>query len=138
MNRHALHRSETTIDPTDKFIHASSQILVLLHILSGWNRQLDQHNFADPLGVLGKESLKCLELLRDTFDIIQTVDTDDDLDAVKPCFQRTKAFDNGFFLKTFDKLVWIDTDGEGADLAISAVKFNTVRLSLETEDTGAG
>lgn len=138
MNRHAFHRPEATIDPTDEFIHASSQILILLHILSGRNRQLDQHNFADPLGVLGKESLERLEFLRDTLDIVQTVNTDDDLDAIKPRFQRTEAFDNGFFLKTFDELVRVDTNGVGADLAISPVKFNTVRLSLETEDTGAG
>lgn len=138
MNRHTFHRPESTINPTDKFIHASSQILVLLHILSGWNGQLDQHNFADPLGVLGKESLECLEFLRYTFDVIQTVNTDDDLDTLKSSFQRTKTLDNGFFLKTFDKLVRVDTDGIGADLAVSAVKFNTVRLSLETEDTGTG
>lgn len=88
--------------------------------------------------MLGKESLEGLELLRNTFDVVQTVNTDDDLDTLKSSFQRTKTLDNGFFLKTFDKLVRVDTDGIGADLTVSAVKFDAVRLSLETEDTGTG
>lgn len=79
-----------------------------------------------------------MKFLRNTLDVVQTVNTDDDLDTLKSSFQRTKTLDDGFFLKTFDKLVRVDTDGIGADLAVSAVKFNTVRLSLKTKDTGTG
>ena len=81
--RHELDSPETSIDTTDKLVDSCAQILVLLHVLSGGNSKLRKHDLPDPLWVLGEEELEGVELLGNALDIVEAVNTDDNLDSVE-------------------------------------------------------
>jgi hypothetical protein len=80
---HELDSPETSIDTTDKLVDSCAQILVLLYVLSGGNSKLGKDDLPDPLWVLGEEELECVELLGNTLDIVEAVNTDNDLDSAK-------------------------------------------------------
>jgi hypothetical protein len=60
---------------------------------------LYKDNPADPLGMLCEEKLESVELLRHALDVIESVYTNDDLDAVKALFERSDALLDGLFLQ---------------------------------------
>jgi hypothetical protein len=83
MNRHKFDRPESSIDPSYELIHARSEILVLFHVTSRRDCDLDKDDFAHHLGVRGEKGFECVKLLRDTFDVVKTVDTDYYLDSLE-------------------------------------------------------
>ena len=44
---------------------------------------MDQNHLPDPFRVLGQEQLQSMQLLRNTLDVIQSIDTNDELDPVE-------------------------------------------------------
>ena len=53
--------------------------------------------------MLCEEKLESVELLRYALDIVESVDTNDDLDAVKALFERSDALLDGLFLQ----ILWV-------------------------------
>jgi hypothetical protein len=97
--RHKLDSTETSVDTTDQLVDGCTQILVLLDVLSRGHGKLNKDNLSDPLWVLSEEEFKCMELLRNAFDIIKPIDPDDDLDAIEALLKGCDALLNGFFLQ---------------------------------------
>lgn len=83
MYGHELDCPETSIDTTDKLVDSCAQILVLLYVLSGGNSKLSKDDLPNPLWVLGEEELECVELLGNALDIVEAINTDNDLDSVE-------------------------------------------------------
>lgn len=73
-----------------------------------------------------------MEFLRNTLDIIQAVDSDDELDTFEFLFQSCDALLNLGFLEAFVKFLGIDADGECADSNEFALKVYAVRCCCKT------
>ena len=84
---HELDGSEPPINPPNELVDSSPQILVLLDVLPGGYGKLHQNHLSDPFRVLGQKQLQSMKLLRNTLDIIQSIDTDDELDTVEPLLE---------------------------------------------------
>jgi len=48
---------------------------------------------------LGEEEFECMELLRNALDIVKSVDTDDDLDAIEALLKGSNTLLNGLLLQ---------------------------------------
>ena len=92
VNRHEINCSESTIDAANELVDDRPQILVLFDILPRRYCQLCKNDFADPFGMLAKEELERMQLLRDTLDIVQSVHADDDLNISKPLLKLGDPF----------------------------------------------
>ena len=82
---------------------------------------MDQHNLADPFGVFCQENLESVELLRNTLDVIETVNTDNQLDTLELLLECLDTLGNLRLLEAFFELLGINTDREctdGDDLAL--------------------
>ncbi len=99
MYGHKLDSPKSTVDAPDELVHCCAQILILLDVLTRRHSKLYKDNPADPLGMLCEEKLECVELLRHALDIVESVDTNDDLDAVEALFEGSDALLDGFFLQ---------------------------------------
>lgn len=87
---------------------------------------MDKYDLADPLGVLRKEDLESVELLWNTLDVIQAIDTNNELDALEFLLQRSNPLLYLGLLESFVKLFWINTNGEGADSDILILELDAV------------
>lgn len=67
-----------------------------------------------------------MELLRDTLDVVEAVDTDDELDSVELARKSVDALLNLGFLEAFDELFRVNTDGECANGNEFAIVINTI------------
>jgi len=81
--RHELDSPETSIGTTDKLVDGCAQILVLLYVLSGGNSKLHKDDLPDPFWVLREKELECVELLGNALDVVEAVNTDNNLDSVE-------------------------------------------------------
>lgn len=104
VDRHEFNRTEATVDPTNELVDSRPQVLILFHILTRRNRELNEDDFADPFRVLGKENFERVQLLRYTLDVIESVDTNDDFAAFEPFAKRRNAGDDRFALETLCKV----------------------------------
>ena len=77
--------------------------------------------------MLGKEDLEGVQLLWHTLDVIETVDTNDQLDIFELALEGGNALLDILLLQAFDKLLRIDTDGEGTDGDKFAFVLNAIR-----------
>jgi len=87
---------------------------------------------------LREKDLETLQFLGQTLDVIQSINTDNDLFTLKLGLQTPCSFANMRLLDGFDECIWVDTDRKGSDLCESTFKVDSVRFGLESEDTGAG
>ncbi len=94
MNGHKFDSTEPPVDAPDKLIHSRAEILVFIDILSGGNSKLNQNDLPDPFRMLCKEEFQGVEFLWDTFDVIQSINTDDDFNALETCFKVRYTFDD--------------------------------------------
>jgi hypothetical protein len=118
--------TEFAVDSADEFVDNCTEVLVLLYVLSRRNGNLNQHNLADPLRVFCQENFKSVKLLRDTLDVIKTVNTNNQLDALELLLECLDTLCDLRLLEPFLELLGIDTDREctnGDDLAL---KFDCV------------
>jgi hypothetical protein len=112
--RHKLDSAETSIDATDELVDGCTQILVLLDVLSGRDSELREDDLSYPLWVLSEEELERVELLGNAFDVIKSVDADDDFDAIEALLKSGDTFLNGLLLQVlwlhrFQKLAFATT-----------------------------
>ena len=96
--RHELDSPKTSIDTTDKLVDSCAQILVLLYVLSGGDSKLRKDDLPDPLWVLGEEELECVKLLGNAFDIIEAVNTDNNLDSIETLLEGCNTLLNRLLL----------------------------------------
>ena len=84
VNGHKFHRPKSSIYPSHQLIHARSQILVLFDVSTRGDGYLDKNDFSYHLGVRSQEGLESMKLLRDSFNVVESVDTDYNLDTLEP------------------------------------------------------
>jgi hypothetical protein len=104
--RHKLNGAETSVDTTNELVYSRAQVLVLLDVLSRGHGELCKDDLSNPLRVLCEEEFECVELLRNTLDIVKSVDTDDDLNAVEALLEGSDALLNGLLLQ----VLWAKKD----------------------------
>ena len=95
---HKFDSPKATVDTPDELVHCRAQVLILLDILTRWYSKLHKDNLANPLRMLCEEKLESVELLWHALDIVESIDTDDDLDTVKALFEGSNALLDGLFL----------------------------------------
>lgn len=88
--------------------------------------------------MLSQEDFERVELLGDTLDVIQTVDTDDNLASLESLLQRLESVLHSVLTETLDELHGLDTDWVSTNLSVSAFEFDTVWHSRQPENSGAG
>ncbi len=71
-------------------------------------------------------------------DIIQSVNTNDQLYAAEPPLEFLDPRFNLRFLDPVDELFGVDTDREGPNVAVFPIELNTVGHGGKREDAGAG
>ncbi|CRK33032.1 hypothetical protein BN1708_005977 [Verticillium longisporum] len=130
VDRHKLNGAEAAVDAADELVDDGAEVLVLLDVLARWDRHLNEDDAADPLGVLREEDLEGVELLGHALDVIESVDTDDELDALKLALQGLDALLDDGLLEALDKLLGVDADGEGTDSDEAALKLDSEVTSI--------
>ena len=95
-------------------------------------------HLSNPFRVLLQEQLERSQLLWYSLDIIQSVNTDDQLDTAEPPLELLDSRLNLRFLDAIDELFGVDTDREGPDVAVFSIELNTVGHGGKREDAGAG
>jgi hypothetical protein len=128
--------TELSVYSADQLIYHGSKILILLDVLSRWYRNLDKHNFANPLRMLGQEDLERMQLLWDAFDVIESINTNNQLDALELSLQRCNALLNFGLLQSFIELLWVNADGKGTNMYRTAFVADPVGSSWETSALG--
>lgn len=156
VDRRVVDGSESSVDLADQLIDARPKVLVLFDILSRRNGQLNQHtlelqrvsrnmtvgeprtHLLHPFWMLRQENLEALQFLRNTLDVVESVNTDDDLLALKLGLQLLRPVDHMFFLDALDESIRVNADRERPDLSESSFEFDSVRLSLQAQNARAG
>lgn len=137
MNRHPVDCSEAAVDAPDELVHHRPQVLVLLDVLPRRDSDLDEDDFADPLGVLFEEDLHGVKLLRNALDVVEAVDTDNELDALETAAQGSDALLDLLLLERFVELARLDTDREGSDSRMPPNELDAIRRALEVQESRA-
>ena len=99
MNRHEVDSTESTVDTSNELVHRGAKVLILLDVLSRWYCELCENNLANPFGMLREEELECVKFLRNTFNIVEPVDADNNFDIAKPVLKLLNALLYTFFLQ---------------------------------------
>jgi len=104
MNGHEFDTAELAVDASDEFIDGRTKVLVFFHVSSGRDCYLNQDHLAisgcetgerdlsTPFGVLSEEDFKGVEFLRDSLDVIESIDTDNNLLALELLFKFRNTF----------------------------------------------
>ena len=103
------------VDTPNQLIDGPAKVLVFFDVLSRRDCDLDELDLANPLRVSLEEILHRVEFLRDTFDVVQTVDTDDELDALELLLKLLDTFLYLWPLQAVDELFRVNADGERTD-----------------------
>lgn len=77
--------------------------------------------------MLSKEDLEGVQLLRHSLDVIETVDTNNQLNALELACERGNTLLDILLLEALDKLFGIDTNGEGTNSDKFAIIIDAVR-----------
>ena len=88
------------------------KLLIFLHILAAWDSNLDKYDLVLQFWVIIEKSVESLEFLREAFNVVQSVDANDYLDACIAFFQAANALlDLGLF-QGIGEFFGIDADNE--------------------------
>ena len=123
---HELDSAELAVDATNKLIDDCTEVLVLLDVLSRRNGDLYKHDLADPFGMLCEEDLESVQLLWYTLDVVEAINTYDELHTLELLLQGCYPLLYLGLLETLVELLGIDTDGESADSNDLALEFDSV------------
>jgi hypothetical protein len=82
--------------------------------------------------MFSQEDLKCVQLLRDTLDVVEAINTDDQLDALKLLLESGDALLDLGLLETLVELLRVNTDRECADSNDLSFVFDAVGRGGET------
>jgi len=129
MNRVEFDAAELAIDAPNQFVDGTAEIFVFFNILSGWNGDLDKLDLTNPLRVGLEEVLKSVQFLWNSFDVVQTVDTDDELGTSELFLKLLDTFLYLRPLESFCKFIWINSDRESSDCDNFASEFDSIRGS---------
>lgn len=67
------------------------EILIFLYVFAAWDGDLDENNLVLQLWVIIEKSVESLEFLREAFDMVQSVDANNYLDAFVALFQASNT-----------------------------------------------
>lgn len=88
------------------------QLLILLDVLPAWHGYLDEHNFIAQFRVVVQKFIECLQLLRETLDMVESIDAHNDLDAFVLFFQGLDALLHLGFGEGIGELLRVDAHDE--------------------------
>jgi hypothetical protein len=88
------------------------ELLIFLYVLTAWDGDLDENNLVLQLRVIIEESVEPLEFLREAFDVIQSVDANNYLDAFIMFFQDSNTLLDIRLLQCVDELIGVDADNK--------------------------
>jgi hypothetical protein len=88
---------------------------------------LDQDDFADPLWMIGEEHFKGMKFLRDTFDVVQPIDSYNQLDPFELAREDGDAILYPLFLEGVDEFIGINAYRECCNRYIFPPEFNSIR-----------
>lgn len=134
MDGDELHGTELAVDSADQLVDHRPQVLVLFHVPTTGHCDLHEDNLAPPLRMLAQKHLHGVQLLRDTLDVIQSVDTDYDLAALEGLLQLLDSLLDGVLLQPVGELVHVDTDGEGPHVNEPALVLYPVGQRVHVEN----
>lgn len=86
----------------------------------------------NPLWMLCQENLKRMQLLRDSLDVVKTVDTNDELDTLELLLEGCDALHDLRLFEAFIKLLRVDADGECTDCDNFTLEFDCIRSSRQS------
>src|SRR6476661_1886301 len=84
------------IDLAYQSIDHRLQHLVFFHILTRWHCDLYQYHFFQPFRMTREEMLKCMQLLRNAFDVIQAIYTHQYFNTLELGLQPFNSIDYGW------------------------------------------
>ena len=84
--------------------------------------------------MFSEEDLESVQLLGHAFDVVETIDTNDNLDVLESLLEALDTFNHIGLLQTLREFLWVDTDGEGTDRDKLALELDTIRCGGEPED----
>lgn len=137
MDGHKLDGAKATINTAHELVDNGPEVLVFFDVLTRRDGNLDEHNASNPLGVLGEEDFESVEFLRDTLDIVEAIDTNDELDTFELAAQGGDPLLDGRLVEALNKLIRINANGERAHSDKSAVPVDAVGCRRGAEDAGA-
>lgn len=126
MNGLELDSAEFPVDTADQFVNHGSQVLILFNILSTGYSHLYQDDLAHPLRVVAEEDLQRVQLLGHTLNVVQTVDTDHELDTLEFLFEHGNALLHLFLLEALLELLRVNANRESAAGDNLPLKFNAI------------
>jgi hypothetical protein len=135
VDRHELDSAELAVDTSDELVDDGAEVLVLFDVLSRRNSDLDEDDLANPFGVLREEDFEGVQLLRNALDVVKTVNTDNELDALELLLKRSYPLLYLGLLETLVELLRVDTDGESADSNDLALEFDAVGRCRQSPGT---
>ena len=98
---------------------------------------MNQHNLADPFRMFCQEDFKSVKLLGDTLDVVKTVNTNNQLDALELLLECLDTLCDLGLLEPLLKLLGINTDRECTDGDNLALEFDCVgccwQLAIESQ-----
>ena len=119
-------RTKSPVYSTHELVDNLSEVLVFFDISTTGDRNLDKDDLANPFGMVVEENLKGVQLLGDTFDVVQTVNTDDELNALELLLELSDPVLDGSFVQALRKLLGIDSYRESADCSKLSLELDTV------------
>jgi len=123
---HELDSAELAVDASYELIDDSTEVLVLLDVLSRRNGDLYKHDLTDPFGMLCEEHLESVQLLWYTLDVVEAINTNDELHTLELLLEGCYPLLYLGLLETLVELLGIDTDGESADSNDLALELDSV------------
>jgi hypothetical protein len=88
------------------------ELLIFLYVLAAWDSDLDEHNLVLQLRVIIEKSVEPLEFLREAFDVVQSVDANNYLDAFIMFFQGSNTLLDISLLQCVGELIGVDADNK--------------------------
>lgn len=87
---------------------------------------MHQHNLADPFRMFCQEDFKRMKLLRNTFDVIETINANNQFDTLELLLECLDTLRNLRLLEALFELLGINTDGERTDSDDLALELDCV------------
>lgn len=134
---HEFNSAEFAVDAADELVDHGAEILILFHVLARGDGDLDENDFADPFRVFGQEYFQGVQLLWHSLNVIQSVDTDNQLDTFEFAVQCRDTFLHRRFLEPFDKFVRVDAYGERTNGDEASVPVDAIGRGMRAQDAGA-
>jgi hypothetical protein len=100
------------IDFTGHSTQVPLEFLIFFDILTAWDGDLDEDNLVLQLRVIIEECVEALELLGQTFDVVQSVNADNDFYALIPLLEALDTVLNLGLLKSVGEFLRIYTNNE--------------------------